>query len=66
MLLGCIYRPGDASEGANREINKVFEKAADLVKKGKFSGFQIVGDFSYHDIKWDESLQGPREINFIM
>jgi len=34
LLLGCIYRPGDASEGANREINQVFEKAADLVKKG--------------------------------
>ena len=29
-----------------------------MVKKGEFTGFQIVGDFNYNDIEWDESLQG--------
>jgi hypothetical protein len=63
LLLGCIYRPGDASEVANREINKVFEKANELVKKGEFSGLLITGDFNYGDIEWDESMQGSLRSN---
>ena len=58
LLLECIYRPGDASIEANKEINKVFTKVNELVKKGEFSGFIITGDFNYGDIEWDESLQG--------
>jgi hypothetical protein len=57
LLLGCIYRPGDPSEIANEEINNVFIKANELVKKGEFSGLLITGDFNYGDIVWDESKQ---------
>ena len=57
LLLRCIYRPGDASRVANREINKVFVKANELAKKRKFSGLLIAGDFNYEDIEWNESLQ---------
>ena len=42
LLLGCIYRPGDASIEANSEINNVFAKANELVKKGEFLGFLIM------------------------
>jgi hypothetical protein len=35
LLLGCIYRSGDASEIANEEINNVFIKANEL-KRGNF------------------------------
>ena len=63
LLLGCIYRPGDASETANKEINKVFIKANELVKKGEFSGLLITGDFNYGDIDWDESMQGSLSSN---
>ena len=55
LLLGCIYRPGDASIEANKEINKVFSQANELVKKGEFSGLLITGDFNYGDIEWEES-----------
>jgi hypothetical protein len=63
LLLGCIYRPGDASEIANEEINNVFIKANELVKKGEFSGLLITGDFNYGDIVWDESKQGSLSSN---
>ena len=46
LLLGCIYRPGDATEKANEEINRVFQKANELVKKGEFTGLLITGDFN--------------------
>ncbi len=56
LLLGCIYRPGDATEKANEEINRGFQKANKLVKKGEFTGLLITGDFN-GDIEWDQSMQ---------
>lgn len=50
ILFGCIYRPGDASEGGNRQINCALIQANNLVKRGKFSGVMISGDFNY----WEE------------
>jgi hypothetical protein len=63
LLLGCIYRPGDASETENEQVNRVFERANELVKKGEFSGLLIAGDFNYGDIEWDQSLQGSLRSN---
>ena len=63
LLLGCIYRPGDATEKANEEINRVFQKANELVKKGEFTGLLITGDFNYGDIEWDQSMQGSLRSN---
>jgi hypothetical protein len=65
LLLGCIYRPGDASELANKEINKVFVRANELAKKGEFSGLLLTGDFNYGDLEWDDSLQGSLSSNCI-
>jgi hypothetical protein len=38
ILFGCIYRPGDASDEGNRQINRALDQANKLVKKGNFSG----------------------------
>ena len=46
LLEGCIYRPKDASEEANMQINKALLKASSLVKKGEFTGLLITGDFN--------------------
>ena len=37
LLVGCIYRPKDASEEANRQINKALLKASSLVRKVEFT-----------------------------
>ena len=58
ILLGCIYRPGDASEEGNRQINRTLGQANNLVKKGDFSGVMITGDFNYWGIEWDSFGQG--------
>jgi len=56
-------RVGQRSGGGDEKINKVFEKANDLVKKGGFSGLLITGYFNYGDIEWDESMQGSLRSN---
>ena len=58
ILIECIFRPNDASDEGNKQINKVFAKITDRIKRGEFSGLMLTGDFNYGDIEWDELLQG--------
>ena len=58
ILIGCIFRPNDASDEGNKQINKDFAKITDRIKTGEFSGLMLTGGFNYGDIEWDESLQG--------
>ena len=69
ILLGCIYRPKIINDNkGNRvskelhkkreeELNKAISFSGELVRKGKFQGIILVGDFNFNEITWNEHLE---------
>ncbi|XP_065654875.1 uncharacterized protein LOC136081485 [Hydra vulgaris] len=55
ILLGCIYRPPDASEEINNCICKIIEAAKNKIDHNRYSGLLISGDFNYPNIIWKKN-----------
>ena len=56
IMLGCVYRPKDSSAVVNEKINEYIKKIKDMRSRKKISGFLIVGDFNYGEIRWPDAI----------
>ena len=69
ILLGCIYRPKIIKDNkgmtASKELHKKREEelynaisfSGNLVRKGKFQGIILTGDFNFNELTWDQYLE---------
>ena len=54
ILVGCIYRPPDASQSQFEEILSSLKTARKLLDERKFGGLIVAGDFNLPGIEWCE------------
>ena len=56
IMLGCVYRPKDSSAVVNERINEHIRNVKEMKCRNKISGFLIVGDFNYGEIRWPDAI----------
>ena len=56
FLVVLIYRPNDTDVVINKETNKCISFASSLIRKNKYTGPLITGDFNFPKIKWETSF----------
>ena len=56
LLLGCIYRPPNASHQITNDIIKNIKLASRLIKKKNYDGLILTGDFNLPNIQWSNSM----------
>ena len=59
VLVGCVYRPGDAGQGVSDLIDLEISRAKKLIDSKKFTGLLIAGDFNYWEIDWPDCNHIP-------
>ena len=56
LLIGCIYRPPNATHQITNDIIKNIKLACKLIKKKTYDGLILTGDFNLPNIQWSDSM----------